>query len=60
MIHSLQQFPFIASGQPGFVMAYGPQPVVVHPSVAVSAAHVPFSQAHQTHTQVRVSLYFLQ
>ncbi|KAK6102421.1 Ataxin 2 SM domain family protein [Brugia pahangi] len=47
------QFPFITAGQPGFVMAYGPQPVVVHPSVAAPAAttHVPFSQAHQVHAQ---------
>lgn len=37
-------------------MAYGPQPVVVHPSVAAPAAHVPFSQAHQVHAQVRVPL----
>ncbi|VDM09650.1 unnamed protein product [Wuchereria bancrofti] len=52
MISSLQQFPFITAGQPGFVMAYGPQPVVVHPSVAAPAAtHVPFSQAHQVHAQ---------
>uniref|UniRef100_A0A0R3S489 LsmAD domain-containing protein n=1 Tax=Elaeophora elaphi TaxID=1147741 RepID=A0A0R3S489_9BILA len=45
------QFPFITFGQPGFVIAYGPQPLVVHPSVAAPAAHVPFSQAHQTHAQ---------
>ncbi|VDN07461.1 unnamed protein product [Thelazia callipaeda] len=46
------QFPFLAAGQPGFVMAYGPQPVVVHPPVAAPTAHIPFSQAHQTHGQV--------
>nr|CDQ04299.1 BMA-ATX-2, isoform n [Brugia malayi] len=57
-----QQFPFITAGQPGFVMAYGPQPVVVHPSVAAPAAttHVPFSQAHQVHAQVRIWHCFLQ
>ncbi|KAM3722792.1 Ataxin-2 [Dirofilaria immitis] len=48
------QFPFITSGQPGFVMTYGPQPVVVHPSVAAPTTHVPFSQAHQTHAQSSV------
>lgn len=41
-------------------MAYGPQPVVVHPSVATPTAHVPFSQAHQPHAQVRISLLLLR
>ncbi|VDN30752.1 unnamed protein product [Gongylonema pulchrum] len=49
----LYQFPFIATGQPGYV--YGPQPVFVHPSVAAAAAaaaaHAPFSQTHQSHGQ---------
>ncbi|VDK70028.1 unnamed protein product [Litomosoides sigmodontis] len=51
VVSSPQQLPFITSGQAGFVMAYGPQPIVVHPSIAAPAAHVPFSQAHQMHAQ---------
>uniref|UniRef100_A0A0R3RNG5 Deleted in azoospermia-associated protein 2 n=1 Tax=Elaeophora elaphi TaxID=1147741 RepID=A0A0R3RNG5_9BILA len=39
IICPLQQFPFITFGQPGFVIAYGPQPLVVHPSVAAPTAH---------------------